>query len=511
MALTHVSMWGNNGWEHITIQEAARIHPGGTVSANSGLFMCRLCRQYVSLTDGPVRDRYFKHSRGEASKNCPERSQTLTTAVSFEPQSFSPPIRLIVDSRYEFHLELGVLPAYKISQDTQRIIILSGENISHQYDINRLIPEQVTYLSIGSQPHAQYRLKYLNANGAQQSAFFNPISGIYKTGTLFDSVTRKRLPDGADVIVGRTYHILTTRRIHDGSQEISCRRICCRIATGQDWYIYEVKANEFCETAARFFMNFGHMLTENPVEIVPLWPTYAEAPYAMRSPVNTLFFLIRGDDIVAKSFPYQYILNFPAETGTVISFQCSERQQLLSTGRTSVLRYTYIWKSPLMESRAEPDISVTDERGNIITKESSEPIQGKSICIKAPYDGFVYLEKKNKGNAQYPLTAGTLLELDEIQDVSVIIIFQGLDCVWKTEFVSSFITDSIQEEKLLNQLTATGGRQISTSYITGRIMQQLHHYPKVQKWLSAQIRRGMISERAYKILTTFLKHYINKE
>lgn len=53
-SLTHVCMWSDNGWKRITAEQAARLHPGGTVSAHSGLFMCALCGQYVILTDGDI-------------------------------------------------------------------------------------------------------------------------------------------------------------------------------------------------------------------------------------------------------------------------------------------------------------------------------------------------------------------------------------------------------------------------------------------------------------------------
>lgn len=67
-SLTHVCMWSENGWKRITAEQASRLHPGGTVSAHSGLFMCELCGQYVLLTDGAIKKRYFKHSRYEKSK-----------------------------------------------------------------------------------------------------------------------------------------------------------------------------------------------------------------------------------------------------------------------------------------------------------------------------------------------------------------------------------------------------------------------------------------------------------
>ena len=56
-SLTHVCRWSENGWKRITAEQAAKLHPGGTVSAHSGLFMCELCGQYVILTNGSVNKR----------------------------------------------------------------------------------------------------------------------------------------------------------------------------------------------------------------------------------------------------------------------------------------------------------------------------------------------------------------------------------------------------------------------------------------------------------------------
>ena len=83
-SLTHVCMWSEHGWVYITAEEAARLHPGGTVSAHSGLFMCELCGQYVSLTDGEIRTRYFRHSSTEKDKSCPER----TFGPSYIPSTY---------------------------------------------------------------------------------------------------------------------------------------------------------------------------------------------------------------------------------------------------------------------------------------------------------------------------------------------------------------------------------------------------------------------------------------
>ena len=60
-SLTHVCMWSNKGWKRITASEAAKLQPGGTVSAHSGLFMCELCGQYVVLVEGNRQVRHFRH------------------------------------------------------------------------------------------------------------------------------------------------------------------------------------------------------------------------------------------------------------------------------------------------------------------------------------------------------------------------------------------------------------------------------------------------------------------
>lgn len=92
-SLTHVCMWSDHGWKRITAEQAARLHPGGTVPARSGLFMCELCGQYVTLTDGDINVRYFKHSAYEKSKDCPERTFGSGYTPSYSSQEHDLPIR----------------------------------------------------------------------------------------------------------------------------------------------------------------------------------------------------------------------------------------------------------------------------------------------------------------------------------------------------------------------------------------------------------------------------------
>ena len=110
-SLTHVCMWSNNGWERITAEQATKLHPGGTVSSHSGLFMCELCGQYVSLTDGAVQTRHFRHSAHEKSKDCPERIFGPHYSRSYGPQEHDLPIRIVDVSASSFRFEIGLIRA----------------------------------------------------------------------------------------------------------------------------------------------------------------------------------------------------------------------------------------------------------------------------------------------------------------------------------------------------------------------------------------------------------------
>ena len=83
-ALTRVSVWSKNGWRHITAEEAAEQHPGGTVSSHSGLFFCDLCGQYVTFTKEGKKTRHFMHSSYEKSKDCPDRTNVNYLATPIE-------------------------------------------------------------------------------------------------------------------------------------------------------------------------------------------------------------------------------------------------------------------------------------------------------------------------------------------------------------------------------------------------------------------------------------------
>lgn len=160
-SLTHVCIWAEHGWTHITAEEAAQRFPSGTISANSGLFMCDLCNQYVTLTDGEQRGRYFRHSAYEISKNCPERTFGSGYTPKIEPGAHTLPIRLTKCD--DFSLEIGMLliPAEILERQTQRTFSVHPQGSvgeSWRYSFERLLENGVTYVSIGDEPAESYRI-----------------------------------------------------------------------------------------------------------------------------------------------------------------------------------------------------------------------------------------------------------------------------------------------------------------------------------------------------------------
>lgn len=62
--LTHVVHWNGREWEPITARKAAIKTNWQSVSVHSGLFMCELCHQKVTLVAEGNRVPFFRHSRG---------------------------------------------------------------------------------------------------------------------------------------------------------------------------------------------------------------------------------------------------------------------------------------------------------------------------------------------------------------------------------------------------------------------------------------------------------------
>ena len=180
-SLTHVCMWSKNGWKRITAEQAAQLHPGGTVSAHSGLFMCELCGQYVILTDGDIRKRYFKHSAYEKSKDCPERTFGASYSISYGSQEHDLPIRITNVSTSSFSFEVGLIraPISSLNKDFRIEIKPKGVfDVSYVFTKKRLNYDSITYLPIGERPFEKYTISFQNGSDKLHEFWPAEIKGI---------------------------------------------------------------------------------------------------------------------------------------------------------------------------------------------------------------------------------------------------------------------------------------------------------------------------------------------
>ena len=497
MALTNVEMHvGDNQWKSITIDEAIKEYPFEKVSAVSGIFRCKLCKQFVTLTAPGINSRCFKHSRGDLDKDCDDRALSSTIS-QFEMQSFIPPIRIEIKNPKLFSLEMGFILPPDITNSKGIIEIKSDDldsNVS-LYDISRLNYDCLTYLKIGSTPSERYLIKCDN----EQIHLSTIVDGIKQTGVLFDYITRKKLPDNGDVIVGREY-ILLTKRVLLANNDIEISQLCSMT----DWYAYKISTNVFSKTASDFYSRYGYLLTEKLAFLTFLWPEYIVSPYVIKHNTNDLFLYIQGESITPNIFPSNNNLCFKYcdnDNGVAVTVECNARQQLLSAGRTKVLRYTYLWKDNLDVSISSPVVKVTDIKENDVISGNNFKLPEKGILqITTQFDGYIEINKDNWVIERRKVNANIIAEIDQIQYGMSINVFQGLDCVWSVSYIRTKKSISSNEMELLFKLQNAGGKMIPISHVFGAVANKFSEYPKIKEWIYLQIRNGYISENAYKII-----------
>lgn len=209
----------------------------------------------------------------------------------------------------------------------------------------------------------------------------------------------------------------------------------------------------------------------------------------------------------AQVFPNAYLKTYNCLDGQVLKLDCNGRQQLLSAGRTKVLRYTYLWKDKLDNYSEPPSVSVVDFSGNKLTGGVSTILPQKSyMAIESTFDGFVTVEKEHKLLDRRELKAGEKTEISGIQFEYQIRVFQGLDCVWTAFFQRKKKEKKANNEDLiLTQLKNSKGKLIPISHTLGANATILNDYPFIKQWLYQKIREQSMSDRSYRIFKNFIR------
>ena len=516
-SLTHVCMWSENGWKRITADQAAKLHPGGTVSAHSGLFMCELCGQYVQLTNEGYQVRHFRHSSHEKSKDCPERTFGTSYSYSYNPIEHNLPIKLADITPNSFHFELGLIriPRHLITKEIKVQIQTKGLNpITYVYSKDRINTEGLSYVSIGDIPTEEYTLNVFNASEEIYNYWPQKINGMDSNGTLFESASGKLLVDDSDVELGKNYYLLTKWRIQVSELArigIDVKEISCKRVSFSEWRIYEVTANILNEGAAKFLLNLHYRLTSQPIEIQPIWPLYVEGNYVIKHNSDKVILHIKGATSSVNVFPNTAIHVVSAQP-KVYEIICRNRQQLISAGRTKALQYTYFWREPIDLRTKESEFLITDILGNTIDSGITNKLPYKGIIrIKSQYDGEIIIKKETYIVEKRKVSSDKTVEIDNLTLGVDIIFLVGLDCVWELHLKKEKRNSGIDNENyMLNRLTHFGGEMILIPHSTKNIAKGFIDYPLIYKWISNCIKKGKINAKAYKTLQNIYRNNMMK-
>lgn len=501
--LNHVSMWSKHGWTRVTAAEAAKIHPGGTVSAHSGLFMCELCGQYVTLTEGYEKARHFRHSAYEESKNCPERTFGPLYAPTYKANEHELPIRLIKEEN-TFRLELGLLyvPQDIIkNEQTQSVTIIASDVARYTYSFERFSEKTITYLPVGNVPSEKYEV--LTSNRLM-SFWPRQVKGINRKGSLFQVHTGKMMTVDSDILVEKEYYLLTTRPLYYLTSSITFS-LQCEIRSGWNtWRLYLIKATALDQDAAKFFLSMHYRLTDSPLQVNPIWPIHIKTPYVLKLPDDYFILHLSGRrEKRITTFPYAPVRSqICSKHGQIYKIDCNGRQQLISSGQANVLQYLYLWKEPLTEAGEIPTFQVQDINGHDISggQHFDLPAQ-KMIKILLPYDGKAVIRRNGVILEKRNIVAQSYCSIDRISLGTEIEICIGLDTVWVALFKRDR-EDRITKDDalLLAELNSFRGNEIPVPHSVGSLAQKMINYPQTKKWLYQIMRRGTAPEKSIKHL-----------
>lgn len=505
-SLTHVCMWSGNGWKRTTAEQAAKLHPGGTISARSGLFMCELCGQYVVLTDGDIRARYFRHSANEESKDCPERTFGPGCTITYDSREHDLPIRIVRNSVSSFRFEIGLIRAPISSLPPSFRVEIRPKGVfgaSCVFARERLRCDGITYLPIGERPFEKYILSYQNGSDELLSFWPTETKGVDPSGTLFEKASGKKLPRDTDVKIKKEYLLLKRGILHKKPGSMRIREIAQKQFGWEAWVLYQVSAPVFDEEAARFYLDFHCRLTDRPVSLQPVWPLFIEEKYALRHNQDTMYMLVEGNAAAVKAFPDAAIrpLYHTSSQSTLYEVPCSGRQQLISAGRTHALQYTYVWKEPLAQAGMIPEVSVTDPAGAEVASGETDTLPPhNTLHIRSAFDGELILLKNNRVAERRKLSADKYIEQDGLSYGSSVQVVIGLDVIWQIDFRKRQPVTTADEIEILKQLTDASGAAIPAPHALRNILAGMSRYPRIGQWIRTCIKEGTINEQAYRRL-----------
>lgn len=507
LKLQHVCMWTDHGWKRVTPDTVMEYGNGRTIHAASGLLKCELCGQDVTFVNGKKYRPFFKHSRGEADKNCPERSAAATGTARMQMMrkienlhSF----RLVLDGGNSFHLEVGFSPMEhnllnKLKNRSFRII--ADEKSRNKYLFERLGSDSITYLKV-EQPLALYYDIEVDEDVAPLiTKWSERFSGIGNEA-LFSAKSGKLIQPFSEVVLGKEYYLLTNRQIHPDLSAVFAREV----KRNGRIFVYLVKARSYSQTAAKFFsgLAYHYFLTDKPVEITPIWPPVIRNKETMMTKGQFLFSLVNGDGM-CETYPVRQNLVSKLENVILTRLSLGQMQQILYVSRNShLLTYSYVRKDLNIYSDQDlGDFQVFDENNVPVQAGELSGKIPKELVFKTKYDGLVEIKENGFLINSFQVKADTKQKLRSIMRNREYLVYIGSDCIWKIHIPDKQPkkkVESIDDDELFKKLICAKGSLIRINHSFGSICNGMNDYPKTKGWVRKKIKEGYISSEAYHML-----------
>ena len=495
LSLQHVCMWTDHGWQRVTTEIAAERGRGRTISAESGLLKCELCGQNVTFVCGHIYRPFFKHSRGEYDKNCPERTfvspnqernNLLQTIKNIHP------LRLVVGTGYSFYVEIGLNPIDPSILDRikgETFSIVSDDRSRNTYLFGRVNSDAITYFKVKQPLSTYFDIDIESDCNINLSIWQQRIPGPGEHA-LFQANGGRYVHQFSEVTLGKKYYLVTEKSYFSRQNAVMVDELKCYGRTR----LYTVTAVQFNQKAAEFFLDLHYYLTDSPVEYTVLWPPIVQNSETIMFSTHYLYLLVKGDG-ECEMYPERKNNVYRIGDVSLTKVVLSNLQQILYVSKNShLLTYSYLKKdSRTYTDYSYEEIKVYDEKKNQIIPGSISEKLPKELVFKLKYDGILEIIVNGFLEDTLEIKADIDQRIYPLKRNREYRIYIGIDCGWYLSILSepTFSKRSINDKKL---------REKTINHSFGNIMQNMNDFPLSKCWIRKCIKKGSMPKDAYDLL-----------
>lgn len=511
MPLTNVWCRDSHGeWIRTDAEKADRNHRY-TVSADSHIFRCYSCFQYVTFVKGSeYRVSYFRHSASESSKDCEDRSLiNNSSSYSYYQQADAPdPMRLVLDGT-RVSLEIGFFPASsaelkKAIEGNTVISIqgLTGKSDIYRVDYSRFVPHAMCWLHLPLSWASDYSVTVKPA-GIAPRLWSIRRTALSAGGDLFDCKTGRRIPEKSDVIVGEHYYFLCSRwKYLPARRSVKIHQI---EIFNDRWKLYQICAPVYSDEAADFFFDLRLRLTNTPADIDVLWPPVVEDDDMIDTNEKDLVFLVRGESDF-EAFPLYtslVILNREiAEHKRIVYIKNTGALQMVSASRYSQkLRCLYVRPLEQIPDAGQPGIQFLDEdRMPIAEAELTKLPKNGVLVLNSDVDAYVDVSDQYGLCYRKSLVSGTESRITDLKYGMTLTIRQGLDIIRTIA-----IKQAHHSKGHLDKDVKWSGKMVQFPRRYANILSRIDHSSALYAKVFNALQAGQIPENGLKILIKLLE------